>query len=353
MITKFVAGFSAITILSLNLFAANQVKTSVDIWSDAFNKALTQNQTKEVNDLLNFTDIESKVVPKCLDCDANEKILQARQSYEKNDLSKADKLYNEIPKSSDFWLEAVEERGWLYFRQEQFEKSMSQTKTLLSPQFASIVNSEAFLLQALNQLQICDYEGVLKTNNQFKETQKNRISEIQNLAKSGKSKSISDFLDEVNTFPLDASEFSETLGSLPLLFYRDLKLQKAVLNYKLAEAGLDVSDDLGNFKYKNLLLKIKNRSFNQLTHRMKELAQSETNKNFKIVQDLNLVEVEVIQRIHTDLDIKDKLYSKESNFKDVNQDQLVFMDDGHPWIDELDKYEVKTKSCAKNIRRKM
>lgn len=65
------------------------------------------------------------------------------------------------------------------------------------------------------------------------------------------------------------------------------------------------------------------------------------------------MEVEVIQRIHHDLDISDKLYSKESQFKDVNSDKLVFMDDGRPWIDELDKYEVKTKSCDKNIRRKM
>lgn len=356
MIKKVVAGFSAVTLLTLPVFSqtkSSAVKTDVKTWSMAFANALENNKSAENKNLLDFRAIESKVVPSCIDCVSQEKMKQARQSFEKNDLSTAEKLYNEIPKSSDSWFEAVEERGWIAFRQDRFESALAQSKTLLSPQFASIVNAEAYLLQALSQLRICDYEGVLKTNSLFKDKQKNRITEIQNLIKTGQNQALIDFLSQVKTFPLDSGEFTSSLSSLPGLFYRDIKVQKAVLNYKLAEAGINVSEEMDSNTYKNQLTVIKKRSFQQLKSRIKELAQAETNKNFKSIQSLNLIEVEVIQRIHHDLDIKEKLYSKESNFKDVNSDKLVFMDDGHPWIDELDKYEVKTKSCDKNIRRKM
>jgi hypothetical protein len=86
--------------------------------------------------------------------------------------------------------------------------------------------------------------------------------------------------------------------------------------------------------------------------RLQKLATEETNDNVKVVQKLNLVEVEAIQRLHADVDLDKKLFVK-GDYKKTTSDQLVFLDDGRPWIDELDKYEVRAKACPQNIRRKM
>lgn len=354
MKARLLIGFASAALMITQSVMAQSVTTSVSIWTESFRQAVDNNRNSEISNLLNFKQIESKVVPASLDLKIRNDMKQARIDFEKADFKSAEKIYNDIPKASDYWLEAVEERGWSAFRQENFENAMAQTKTLLSPQFASIINAEAFLLQSLSQLQICDYEGVLNTHNLFKEKQKERISKIQDLVNTGSNEALNIYLEKVDTFPTKAGDFTEVLSSLPLLFYRDLQVQKATLNYKLADAGLKIIEESGlNLSSRKQLQKNKRDSYNRLKNRIKQLAQAEVNKTFKVIQKLNLVEVEAIQRIHTDLDIKEQLYSKSSDFKKVDHNKLVFMDDGRPWIDELDKYEVKTKACDTNIRRKM
>ena len=93
-------------------------------------------------------------------------------------------------------------------------------------------------------------------------------------------------------------------------------------------------------------------AFLKMKARLKVLAANETADNKRIIAKLNLVEVEAIQRIHTDQNLANSSYTV-NKFKKVGEDQLVFMDDGRPWIDELDKYDVATKACPQNIRRKM
>ena len=154
------------------LATSNQSQTSkrfaVSDWKRSFTAALKQNNSKKIQDLSDFSQLEKKAIWKCLDCEAQSKILEARKAFDKAQYSRALSLYNEIPKSANDWLPAVEERGWSYFRQDDFEKALAQTKTLLSPQFIEIIDTEAFFLQSLSQLRICDYEGILETHRLFK-----------------------------------------------------------------------------------------------------------------------------------------------------------------------------------------
>jgi hypothetical protein len=199
-------------------------------------------------------------------------------------------------------------------------------------------------------LKICDYEGVLKTHKLFKEKQKKRISEIQELAKTGSNEHLQKVIKVIDEFPLSYKTFGESLAHLPLLFYRDVIVQKSLLKIKIAQTALTVltADSALSLK----MSQIKNEASNKLVERMKKLSQLETENNSRIIQKLNIVEVEAIQRIHTDLQLSDSMYN-EGKFKKTSEDQLIFMDDGQPWIDELDKYDVAAKACAKNIRRKM
>jgi hypothetical protein len=250
-------------------------------------------------------------------------------------------------------LQAVEEKAWTYFRQNQLDASLGQTKTLLAPQFAGYVGSEAYFLQSLANLKTCNYKEVFETNKLFKEKQKPRLAEIQNLSKTGMNDSMAKIMVTTETFPMSFSEVGEAANHLPQLFYKDIEFQRQLMRFKLAEKALAILKAEGKSEgLQTSFEKTKATAQEKMKSRMKQLAILETNDNFKIVQKLNLVEVEAIQRLHADVEM-DKALFKKGDFNETNSDQLVFVDDGRPWIDELDKYQVRTKACPQNIRRKM
>lgn len=296
-------------------------------------------------------ELEKKALATCSDCENKESLKKGRELFAQGQFEKAIAHYDKIPRANTYWLSAVEEKGWAHFRQGNFEKTLAQTKTLLAPQFASISNSEAFLLQSLTQLKMCDYKGVFETHEVFKEKQKKRVLEIQNLAKTGWNDALTQVLKKADRFPMTLSDLGEAAGQLPLLAYKDIEFQRQILRFKASEKAIN-SLDSSYARVKGALEKVNGESLSALKARVKVLAQDETQDNFKVIQKLNLVEVEAIQRVHTDLALTDELYQK-SDFKDVADNKLVFMDDGRPWIDELDKFEVSSKACVQGLRRKM
>jgi hypothetical protein len=144
--------------------------------------------------------------------------------------------------------------------------------------------------------------------------------------------------------------------SLPIMFHKDRQLQSEMMKYKVSTAALEVLASAEPSSLQARLLssfeKIKQQSNAGITARLQQLAQQETATDKKIITKMNLVEVEAIQRLHSDLSLNDEAYSN-GKFKKTSDDELVFMDDGRPWIDELDKFEVISKSCPTNLRRKM
>ncbi|WP_413944530.1 hypothetical protein [Bdellovibrio sp. HCB-162] len=346
---KLVFALSAIAIVVCGLhsqaLAADRVSASD--WAKSWVKSLESNGASSFN----TSSLEKKALGSCSDCDNKASLKKARSQFAKGQFDEAISTYNEIPRGNTYWLSAVEEKGWAYFRQENYEKALAQTKTLLAPQFAEVSNSEAFLLQSLTQLKICDYKGVFETHQIFKEKQKNRIMEVQNLAKSGWNDSLAQVLRKADQFPLTLDDMGDSVQRLPLMIYKDVEFQKQALRFKASQRAMElVGSDYPRVKAS--LDKINQEAFRSLKDRVQELAQEETNENFKIIQKLNLVEVEAIQRVHTDMNMAEELY-KKGKFQEVTDDKLVFMDDGRPWIDELDKFEVAAKTCAKGIRRKM
>ena len=303
---------------------------SVKTWSKSYDAA--SNSKKAID----FASLEKNIF--------NEKnsdlqnIKKARELFAKGQFDAAISAYDQVPKGSSYWLEAIEEKGWAYHRKGDFEKALAQTKTLLSDQFLPIVGTEAFFLQTLSQLKICDYKGVLETNQLFKDSQRARLVAIQDLSKKGQNAALLNVIEKTDSFPMTLTQVGEDLKTLPSLFYRDVEFQKALLEMKLNKvAGREI---------------LVSQSMTRLQNRIKTLARQETADNSKILQKLNLIEVETIQRIHSDLHVDKNSYQK-GEFAKVDADQLVFPDDGRPWMDELDKYQVKVNSCPRNIRRKM
>ena len=340
-------------LMSIATSAMAEERFSVDAWGQSFKTAVKANDSKNLVSLLDMKVLE-KTALACLDCSNKEKLEKARELFAKKQFDASLALYNQIPKGTDYWFQAVEEKGWSYYRQNDSEKAIAQSKTLLSPQFAEVVNPESYFLQSLSQLKICDYKGIFATNQMFKEKQRARIIDVQNLTKTGMNNAFSNVIAKTNLLPLQAKDLGDSFLHLPILYYKDMTLQSELLRYKVTQKALEIlkSENSTMVKLQGSLERMNQDAMSKLKARMAMLAQQETEDTKKIVQKLNLVEVEAIQRMHADMALNDAAY-KKGKFKETNDDQLVFMDDGRPWIDELDKFEVSAKACPQDIRRKM
>ncbi len=281
-------------------------------------------------------------------------LTEARLLFQADKFSEALELYEKIPRGSDHWLEAVEEKGWTYHRQKEYQKALAQTKTLLSLAFLPVIGSEPFFLQSLSQLKICDYKGILQTHQLYKESQRQRLLDMKSLSEKADPPALAKVIALAQSFPLHFTEIGEVAKSLPRLFYRDIAFQKSLMEYKMSQVALEQfrARAPGSAALIAALAKLQTRAEAAMNSRMKVLAQVESTENFKMVQKLNLIEVETIQRIHADMKMNPNSFSK-GQFAQVDKDQMIFPDDGHPWVDELDKYQVKVNSCPQNIRRKM
>ncbi|MEZ4872064.1 MAG: hypothetical protein R2827_07435 [Bdellovibrionales bacterium] len=209
-------------------------------------------------------------------------MLMARIYFESNQLEKAIENYNKIPKSSDLWLESLEEKAWAYLRRGQFNKSMEQTLTLLSPVFDQYVNAEVYYLAAVNRYFVCDYNGVFATIQQFKNRYKDRITALERLSSTGVNE---DFNNLINTAKLRQINFSSAgpfaIG-LPQYHYRDKELKN--LYTALNDHG---DNPVNSAKLTKLIQK-----------RIQELAEDELKKIKKNIDQLFVVEAEIIQRVY-------------------------------------------------------
>lgn len=353
--------FSAL--MTLNLAALNvqasEAKFSVETWAQDLKTSLAKKDAKEIVRLLDLAQIEKQSLEQA-PSDDRKAMQKGRDLFSENKFAESIEAYNKVSKNSDFWLESVEEKAWAYVRMNEMDKALAQTKTLMSPVFNSVVGSEPFFLRSLAQLRICDYKGVFETNQLFKESQRARIKEMQNLADHGTSAAVDSAISKIKTIPVTISDMGNDVKMMPRLFYRDREFLKSALRMKMAEAALPaLKQALAEGTSKASVQKaIERLESNQkvariaIKERVKELAQTETNENFKMLQKLNLIEVETIQRVHIDQGADKKAYTKGENVK-AGANDLVFEDDGHPWIDELDKYQVQTNSCPQNLRRRM
>lgn len=324
---------------------------SVKDWQSDARLALSRGDRKALAKLSDLGRLEKKALSRG-DQGDRESLRQARRLFAQGRLEESVRAYDRIDKDSDFWLEAVEEKGWAFHRLNQPEKAIAQTKTLLSPAFLPIVGSEPFFLRALTELKICDYKEVLETNRSFKDSQRSRVVALQDLAAAGSNAASETVVKKADRFPLTLKDVGEEAKSLPRLFYRDREFQKALLTVKLAEAVQGLRAEGLSVKPFAKIEGGAKKARETLRSRLRSLAGTETAENFAMIQKLNLIEVETVQRLHADRNLDKDAFSK-GRFRQASMDELVFPDDGHPWMDELDKFEVKADVCPQNLRRRM
>ena len=129
--------FTALLAGSLSAHAANVERVSAKEWAQKW--AATLKTPKAL--AYSTQEVEKKTLGACFDCDNKDALKKGRAEFAAGKYEQAISSYNKIPRANTYWLSAIEEKGWAFFRQGDFEKTLAQTKTLMAPQFAEIANS--------------------------------------------------------------------------------------------------------------------------------------------------------------------------------------------------------------------
>ncbi len=257
---------------------------------------------------------------------------EARVAFEKKDYKKALSLYEQVPQSSDYWTEALEERAWSHVHLKEHDQALAHLKTLFAPPVKAEIGGEPYLLSALVQLRLCNYNELFKGMKRFKEDIRPRFEAMEALSKSGESEASVHMLGRATEAgAITRSAAGSDLPNLPRLFYRDAQMQSAFKESLKAGAS--------------------DRHARLVTMRMKALAARDVKETQAILRKLHLVEVEAVSRMYTDVHLADA--KKTSPAIERNANTLVFPDDNDDvWLDEIDSYRVNAKGCPASAQTK-
>ena len=257
-----------------------------------------------------------------------------RLLFTKKDFQGAIDHYQKVSKGSDFWFEALEEEAWSYIRLNQPDKATSKLTTLLSPVFQNAVGPETYYAANYNALKICDYTTVFKNGKLFKERQQVRIRSLEALAKSGVQELLPQALAGMVVGKASYSDYGKEAAVLPRFFWRDSELQD--IAHLIKSKTLSNNSETKINEIKNLEKKF--------SLKMQQMAQSELADYRRVIDKLQIIEAEVIQRLYLDPNLKAKR-TEELVPPPTNADVLTFPHDEELWLDEIDSYQSRIKLC--------
>lgn len=248
---------------------------------------------------------------------------EARQAYENNQLDRALELYQKVPQTSDFWLEALEEKSWTYLRKDKASAALSTITTVTSDLLAPQIGPEPYLLKALINYKLCNIQGVLEDFSFFKTRFKARSMEIEKLASASTNAALDKALtvlktNKNNLVSLKADNFGSDISYLPRYFYRD----REVLS--LVTTGNEPA------------------VINRLAH----LAKEETKEIESILQKMHLLESQIVQQVFAyNKEMQNKKTAKYASNSKKNTLVFPFNSKNDIWLDEIDSFEAATSEC--------
>jgi len=278
-----------------------------------------------------------------------------RAHFQKGEFEKATEYYTQIPKSSDFWFESVEERAWAAIREGRYEKALADATTLTTPVFTPLIGPEPYFMAAYSGLKICDYPMIFKFTEKFKNRFKVTSNGLEELVKTGTSAAAQKAFAKLIKGDLTIATYGTEAQFLPRNFHHDefvrrhLLYRKALINEadNIESIRLDLSSrglTMSFLNSKTEVMRTKAAASEKLAmNRMQRLAQEDLKEIKENLQKLHIIEAEVIQRIH--------LANKPGKNKQKyarSSDELVFpYDDSNDelWMDELDNYKSLSNGC--------
>ncbi|MGE3974580.1 MAG: tetratricopeptide repeat protein [Bdellovibrionales bacterium] len=262
----------------------------------------------------------------------------ARLYFEQGDFESSKRTYDLIPKGSDYWLEALEEKAWAEFREKDYDRAESLLYSVLSPVFDGIVGSEPYFVSGYAKLKVCDYPGIFKTIHAFKSKFQKRLDHLSQLSEGIRTESAQQILTKMSSGTIDYKELGIHAVSLPRMIHRNTHLAKLMMNRSMISTELTKLKNQKTAQLASLEAeKAQGRGFDYL----KKLAQNELDEAGKIINKLHILEAEAVQRMH----INNKIADRDLKKMEVAGDELEFPVSDEVWVDELDNYHVSTRGC--------
>ncbi len=293
----------------------------------------------------------------------------ARLLYQQGLLDPAINYYKKIPKESDYWLWAQEEKGWAYLRKGEPQNALAQTETLMQPLLAPQVGPEAVYLQALSFLKVCDYPSVLKTIDEFRIRFKNKFQFFIKFKEQGLSPSVVKWVDLLNKKKLTIKEQGLLSKELPRMSIRDeflmdlIQVQNSLKQEMQAAENLYLrslsgSSDRVGFQaqfedLKQIVGKNWQGAQTAVWNRLNQLADDEVIEIQKYLQKMHIVSAELFQQLnqakrmvsHSSQEpVKNQKWEwKKGTTGSQNKNALTFPMETESWFDEWTNYRVNIK----------
>jgi hypothetical protein len=267
-------------------------------------------------------------------------IALARLFYQDRKFKEALETYKQIPKSSDYWLDGIEERAWTKVQLGEPEQALTDTQTILTPLFAAQAGSQPYFLATFSNLQICDYSSIFKRIQEFKTREKTRLEDLQKYTTQAYPRWVLTTLEEnLSVRSLIIAEKEKMF--LPRGIVTDSEMAKSIQTAKALhqESTKAASFGLGNVQahLQDHLVTVED----QILKRLRLLAQDELGEASQTIRKLHLIQAEAVQHIY----VQDKATTSTKSANVSGKERMTFPDDGEVWLDEIDSYQIRAKTC--------
>lgn len=283
-------------------------KRATALWKEAIRAGLGNNTKRSVSLLQKLLDSSQKEIGEDLLL-----ITAARLLYQNGAFDKAIGYYKKIPRTSDYWLESLEERAWAHARQGQYDEAKSDLQTLMAPLFAPHLGPEPYLLQSFVELKTCNYKGVFEGLKSFKDRYQKRSERLKALAENPRTPETQKFLERLKSERLTQTKLGAEAQSFPRLAHRDQSLKNAISSGSQSAAYAKI----------------------------KQLAETDLDEVSRVLKRMHVIEVEAIQRMH----VAEPIAKGDLKDHEAGSNQVKFPYSGEVWLDELDHYKVSSDNC--------
>lgn len=300
----------------------------------------------------------------------------ARLLYQNGLLDGAIEYYKKIPKTSEYWFLAQEEMAWAYLRKGEPQNTLALTKSFVIPEFAKsfswLTGPEAFYVQTLGQLKVCDYTAVLKSLQQYREIYQDRAIQLQNVAVAQSFQGFDQLEQNFMKFgELQTKNLGDWAKGLPRVIVSDAKLKRQfMIEKKLKDESekaqslyrASVGEGTGKIGFQAELQKIshsidllREQRKSDRIQRLRDLAKMELQEISQILQKMHLVEAEVLSRANLILS-QAGVGSKKAEMKKGttgSQDPyaLRFPASREVWFDEISNYRVDVNASCASVKK--
>lgn len=284
----------------------------------------------------------------------------ARMLYQNGYLDASAKYFEKIPKASDYYFQAQEEKTWAFVRKGEPQNAIAVTQTLVNPNLSGQIGPEAWMVRGLSQLKVCDYPAVLETLKAFPLEFKAKSIYLEKISTDADDIFVKRALSEMASKTLKAKDLVAISKSLPRNMVRDEKLRflvsaEGLLKDEAAVAEKIYAKSLQQTGLQAFFDRMKNQTNQRMqmaqsasVGRVKELAVLELAEVKKVLNKLKIIEVEVIQQVNVADRLKASLKSDAAVVKtgttgSQKDDALKFPLSKEFWFDELTNYKVDIK----------